>query len=105
MSDKTRKQRFEEMLADAPDDAELRYGLAMEHISEGDDAGAVRVFEEIFRRSPDYPPAYHMAGRALQRLNRIAEARQVLGRGIEVAQRQRDAHAAGEMQELMDNLE
>jgi Tfp pilus assembly protein PilF len=105
MTPKTRKQRFEEMLADAPDDAEMRYGLAMEYVSEGDDAGAVRVFEESFRRNPDYPPAYHMAGRALQRLNRIAEARQVLERGIQVAQRQRDQHAAGEMQELLDNLE
>jgi predicted Zn-dependent protease len=105
MSDKTRRQRFEEMLADAPDDAELRYGLAMEYVSAGDDAGAVRVFEELFRRSPDYPPAYHMAGRALQRLNRSAEARQVLERGIAAAQRQRDAHAAGEMQELLDNLD
>ena len=105
MTAKTRKQRFEEMLADAPDDAELRYSLAMEYVSEGDDAGAVRIFEEIFRRNPDYPAAYHMAGRALHRLHRIAEARQVLERGIQAAQKQRDPHAAGEMQELLDNLE
>ncbi len=102
---KSRKQRFEEMLTDAPDDAELRYGLAMEYVGEGDDAGAVRCFEEIMRRNPNYPPAYHMAGRALLRLSRLEDARRVLERGIQVAQQQRDSHAAGEMQELLDNLE
>jgi Flp pilus assembly protein TadD len=105
MTTKTRRQQIEEMLAAEPNDPELHYMLAMEHVSGGDDAGAVNCFRELLRLRPDYPPAYHQAGRALQRLDRIAEARAVLQQGIPVALKKGDQHAAGEMQELLDMLE
>lgn len=101
----TRKQQLETMLADEPNDPELRYMLAMEHVSEGDDEGALGRFHEIFEVAPDYPPAYHMAGQTLGRLGRVEEAREVLRRGIPVAEKRGDTHAAGEMQELLDSLE
>jgi tetratricopeptide (TPR) repeat protein len=99
-----RKQQLEAMLADEPHDAELRYMLAMEHVSEGDDEGAICRFRELFEMAPDYPPAYHMAGRTLQRLGRLKEAQELLQRGIPLAEKRGDSHAAGEMQELLDNL-
>jgi Tfp pilus assembly protein PilF len=105
MTAPTRRQQLEAMLADTPDDAELRYMIAMEYVSAGDDAGAVRTFEELIKLTPNYPPAYHQAGRALQRLNRIAEARAVLLAGIPIAQRSGDQHAVGEMQELLQFME
>jgi len=101
----TRKEQLEGMLADEPRDAELRYMLAMEHLSEEDEEGALRHFFELFEIAPDYPPAYHMAARTLQRLGRLEEAREVLGRGIPAAQKRGDVHTAGEMQELLDNLD
>jgi cytochrome c-type biogenesis protein CcmH/NrfG len=105
MNGKTRRQQIEEMLADEPNDVELRYMLAMEHASEGNDEAAVRVFYELMAQASDYPPAYHMAGRTLQRLNRLEEAREVLGRGIRTALAKGDQHAAGEMQGLLEMLE
>ncbi len=105
MTVKTRRQQIEEMLADAPNDPELRYMLAMEYVSQGDDAGAVTCFRELLAKAPDYPPAYHQAGRALQRLNRIDEAREILRQGIPAALKRGDQHAAGEMQELLEYME
>jgi Flp pilus assembly protein TadD len=105
MAGKTRREQIEAMLAEQPDDPELRYMLAMEFISAGDDAGAVRCFRELIVGHPDYPPAYHQAGRALQRLDRISEARDILMQGIPVAQKQKDLHTAGEMMELLQSLE
>ena len=105
MPAKSRREMIEEMLADAPNDAELRYMLAMEHVSAGDDAGAMRCFQDMIQIAPNYPPAYHQAGRALQRLNRIAEARAMLSQGIPIAMKQGDQHAAGEMTELLQSLE
>jgi cytochrome c-type biogenesis protein CcmH/NrfG len=105
MTAKTRKQQIEEMLADEPNDPELRYMLAMEYVSQGDDAGAVACFRELIATAPDYTPAYHQGGRALQRLNRIDEARDLLRQGIPVALKKGDQHAAGEMQELLEYLE
>jgi tetratricopeptide (TPR) repeat protein len=100
-----RKQRLEEMLAQTPNDPELRYMLAMEHVSEEDDDGAVRCFRTLVEVAPDYAPAYHQAGRALHRLGRIDEARELLRLGIAAAEKQGNAHAAGEMLELLENLE
>ncbi len=101
----SRMQKIEAMLAEQPDDPELHYMLAMEHTSQGDDAGAVRCFEKLIAVAPNYPPAYHMAGRALQRLDRVDEARAVLQKGIPAALAQGNTHAAGEMQELLESLD
>src|SRR5438128_1039693 len=100
-----RREKIEAMLAETPSDVELRYMLAMEFISAGDDAEAVRCLQDLIAVDPNYPPAYHMAGRALQRLNRIAEARAILTQGISVAQKKGDHHAAGEMSELLASME
>jgi Flp pilus assembly protein TadD len=105
MSSEKRRQMLEQMLADAPNDPELRYALAMEHASTGDDEGAARCFRDLLQRTPDYAPAYHQAGRSLHRLGRLAEARDALQRGIPVALRQNNKHAADEMQALLDNLD
>src|SRR5437762_13952685 len=99
------RQKIAAMMVEEPNDPELRYMLAMEHASAGDDAAAVRCFQELIQRVPHYPPAYHQAGRSLQRLNRSAEARAILTHGIPVAEKQGDAHAADEMMELWSRLE
>ncbi len=105
MTGKSRREQIEVMLADEPNDPELRYMLAMEHASAGDDAGAVRVFQELIQAAPNFPPAYHMLGRTLQRLNRNADARAILQQGIPIAQKQGNLHAAGEMAELLESIE
>jgi hypothetical protein len=101
---KSRKEQIEEMLAADPNDVELRYMLAMEHASAGDDEGAARCFAELIERAADYPPGYHQGARTLVRLNRVSEACALLERGIPAALRQGNQHAAGEMQELLDSL-
>ena len=105
MTVNSRKEKLEALLAEAPNDPELRYMLAMEYASAGDDEGAIRCFRAVLERAPAYAPAYHQGGRALHRLGRIAEARALLERGIPVALQQGNSHAAGEMQDLLDNLD
>src|SRR5258708_30001250 len=100
-----RREMIEAMLAETPNDPELRYMLAMEHVSAGDDVAAVGCFQQLIGAAPNYPPAYHQGGRALQRLNRVSEARSLLQQGIPIAQKQGDQHAAGEMTELLQSLE
>lgn len=105
MTGKTRKQQIEEMLADDPNDPFLRYGLAMEYVSQGDDAEAVRRFHELLAVDATYVVAYLQAGQALVRLNRVAEARAVWGRGIDAARQKGDQHAADEMAGFLAELE
>jgi len=104
MTAKSRKQQLQEMLADEPNDEFLRYGLAMEYVSEGNDEEAVRCFREMSQTNPDYVAAYHQGGQALARLGRPADASELLRQGIAVARRQGDQHAAEEMQGLLESL-
>ena len=91
MTGKTRRQQLEDLLADDPNDPFLHYGLAMEHVSAGDDVGAVRRLQQLLTVAPDYVPAYQQAGQVLLRLGRPDEARAVWGRGVEVARQQGNA--------------
>jgi cytochrome c-type biogenesis protein CcmH/NrfG len=104
MSTSDRRERIEAMLAEEPNDPELRYMLAMEHASANEDVAAIACFEELLRRTPNYVPAYHQAARTLQRLDRVADARAMLEKGIPMAMSVGDTHAAGEMQQLLDLL-
>jgi hypothetical protein len=102
-----RMDQIEAMLADDPDDAFLRYGLAMEYASAGDQATCAEVLRDLIARTAanPYVPAFLQAGQALARLDRVAEACAVLRQGVEAARKAGDTHAQGEMQGLLDSLE
>jgi tetratricopeptide (TPR) repeat protein len=104
MSCKTRREQLEELLELGPDDSFVRYGLAMEHVSAGQDQEAVRYLRELIERDPDYVPAYLQAGRALIRQGEDDDARAILRAGITVATRKGDDHAAGEMTGFLESL-
>ena len=110
MAQTPRMERIEAMLAEAPDDHFLRYGLAMEHASAGDDPGCVSVLRDLIARSAadPYIPAYLQAGQALARLDRTDEAADVLRAGVAAAEKvgTPDAlHARGEMLGLLATVE
>jgi thioredoxin-like negative regulator of GroEL len=104
MTAKTRKQQLQEMLAEEPNDPFLRYGLAMEFVSEGNDEEAVRCFQELLTVAPEYVVGYLQAGQALVRLGQSEQARAVFGRGIVTARKLGDHHAADEMEGFVANL-
>lgn len=104
MTGKSRKQQLEAMLAEDPNDPFLRYGLAMEHVSAGQDEEALRCFRELLQVAADYVPAYMQAGRALERLQRDDEARALYRQGIERARQKGDRHAADEMERFLEDL-
>ena len=95
---------LKEILAENPDDAFARYGLAMEYANSGDTATALAEYENIAGRNPDYVPAYQMAGQLLANLKRKAEARAWLVRGLEAARRTGNRYAESEMQGMLDTL-
>jgi predicted Zn-dependent protease len=104
MNDKNRKQQIEEMLAEDPNDPFLRYGLAMEYVSAGDEAGAVKCLQDLIAVAPEYVPGYQQLGQILARLGRSAEARQAWSQGVQVAQKVGNQHASEEMQGFIDSM-
>lgn len=102
-----RMDQIEALLAETPDDAFLRYGLAMEHASAGDDAECANVLRDLISRTlaNPYVPAFLQCGQALARLDRTEEACAVLREGVKAAAKAGDTHAQGEMQGLLASLE
>lgn len=105
-----RMEQIEALLTDDPNDAFLRYGLAMEHTSQGDDATAATLLRDLIALDPERPyiPAFLMCGQALARLGKEVEAAELLKHGIAEATKvgTPDAlHARSEMQGLLATVE
>src|SRR5437773_610552 len=95
---------FRSFISRSPADPFPRYGLAMELKTCGQLAEAWAAFEELLAKFPDYVPTYLMAGGTLAALARTTEASDVYRRGIEVAARQGDQHARGELEAALAEI-
>ena len=93
-----------EVLAQNPNDAFARYGLAMEYSNAGNVELALAEFGKLVAANPDYTPGYFMAAQTLARASRIDEARKMLGDGIASAKRTGNAHAQSEMEAMLADL-
>jgi predicted Zn-dependent protease len=93
-----------EILAADPTNAFARYGLAMEHISQGNPDTALAEFTALIQHRPDYVPAYQMSAQTLAKLGRTEEALDRLHHGIATANRTNNQHALAEMEALRDDL-
>src|SRR6266446_5527640 len=101
---KTRRELLESFVAQKPDDAFSRYGLAMECVNSGDSAAAEANFRELLQRNADYVPPYLMFAQMLVRESRPEEAREVLAKGIAAASKAGNGHALSEMESLLNEL-
>jgi len=95
---------FKSFISRSPADPFPRYGLAMEHKTQGDLTAAWAAFSELLDQFPDYVPTYLMAGGTLTALGRKDEAAEVYRRGIDVAGRKGDAHARGELESALSEI-
>jgi Tfp pilus assembly protein PilF len=96
---------LQDILAQNPNDAFARYGLALDYANHGEVPTALQEFALLIERNPDYTPAYQMAAQTLMKAGRNDEARPMLERGIACAQRTGNQHAQREMQGMLDELE
>jgi predicted Zn-dependent protease len=101
---KTRRQKLEEFLAQNPNDAFSRYGIALDCFREGDLSAADIHFTALLQNNPDYVPAYQMYSQMLAQSNRVEEAKSVLTKGVDAAVRQGNQHARSEMESYLADL-
>jgi predicted Zn-dependent protease len=94
-----------EILAQNPNDAFARYGLAMEFCNSGDVGSALQEFHKLLAAHPDYTAGYFMAAQTLAKSNRAEEAKKMLSDGIASASRTGNAHARSEMEAMLADLE
>jgi tetratricopeptide (TPR) repeat protein len=93
-----------EILAENPNDAFARYGLAMELSNQGKIEPAMEEFGKLLATHPDYTAGYFMAAQTLAKADRVDEARKMLGDGILSAKRTGNGHAQSEMEGMLADL-
>jgi tetratricopeptide (TPR) repeat protein len=93
-----------EILQLDPANAFARYGLAMEHVAQGDTDAGLAEFDRLIALNPDYVPAYQMSAQTLAKLDRPEDAIARLHLGIAAANRTGNQHALAEMDALRDEL-
>lgn len=93
-----------EILAQNPEDAFARYGLAMEYSKAGDVERAVAEFKSLLEKNPDYTAGYFMAAQTLAAAGRADEAKGMLVDGIASARRTGNQHAQSEMTAMLEEL-
>lgn len=93
------------LLAADPNDAFLRYAVAMEYAKLEQFPEALAHFADLLQRHPDYVPGYFMAGRTCEQNGDLPAAKSYYLRGIATAQRTGDSHAAGEIADALAAIE
>jgi predicted Zn-dependent protease len=106
MDEKSRRRlMLEQSLAEDPNDAFLRYGLALQCLREGDiEEGRERLVALIADHPEDQVAAYQQLGQSYIDAGAPQDAVVVLRAGITKAQAAGDWHAAAEMEQLIASL-
>ena len=97
-----RLEVLKNMVEQDPGSVFARYGLAMEYVNQGQNEQAVAEFETLLQTDANYGAGYYHAGRTLEKLGRVEEARSTYQRGIEVTTRTGDQHTRSELQAALD---
>lgn len=98
-------ENLEKLIGTPRDGALLRYSLGLEYGKQGDLERAVLHLREAVARDPLYSAAWRALGKALEQLQRPADALEAFRRGIEAAQRKGDKQAQKEMTVFARRLE
>lgn len=104
MTEMDRMQLLKDFLADNPDDAFARYGLALEYRKAGQVEQALAQFKSLIEKNPDYTAGYQMWAQTLAEAGRREEAARLFSEGIACARRTGNTHAMSEMSSMLEEL-
>ncbi|WP_435018653.1 tetratricopeptide repeat protein [Tundrisphaera sp. TA3] len=101
-----RRLMLETSLADDPADTFLRYGLAVQCLREGDTEVGRQMLRALIADHPDDQVAAHQQlGQSFVESEEFADARAILQKGIALAGKRGDWHAASEMEGILSGLD
>lgn len=92
------------LLNSDPRDAFVLYGLAQEHAKQGDTAAALAYYDRCLAADPAYLYAYYHKAKAQAAGGDPAGATITIDAGLLAAKAARDAHAAGELEALREEI-
>lgn len=94
-------QRLDQLfdfLETSPNDPFILYAIASEYMKLKDFDRALRYFQELLAKRPDYVGTYYHFGKLYELMDRQDDALDIYNRGMLVAKRANDLHAFSELQ-------
>jgi len=85
-------------------DSFSRYALALEYVNLGQHDDAVREFETVKTKDPDYVATYYQLGQLYRTLSKRHEAEKTFRTGISVASKIGDQHTQSELEGALETL-
>jgi len=101
----SRLAKLQEFLSQDPNDSFTHYAIGLEYMSMKQFEDAAKTFEGLLERDPDYLATYYQLGAVYNELARMEEARAIYNRGMAVARKAGDTHAASELEAALDEIE
>ena len=98
----TRLQQLLAFYADDPTDAFTIYALATEYRTQEPER-AWEFYQKLLGEHPDYVGTYYHAGKLLEEFGRKDEAEQVYRKGLIVAKKAGQQHAASELRQALNS--
>jgi tetratricopeptide (TPR) repeat protein len=103
-----RLEQLQKLLAVDPNDADITYMIAMEHIKANDPSGAsagIDWLNKTLDLDPNYLYAYFQKAKAQSELGNDDQAKATLQLGIQKAKSALDSKAVSELSELHQSME
>ena len=100
----SRMSKLERMLEADPNDTFVLYGLAQELAKAGEHTRAIEFYDRCIGVDPHEHYAWYHKARSQEAGSDLDGARETLRAGLELAKKQGDAKAAGELAEFLDSI-
>lgn len=101
----SRLEQLLQMLQQEPHDPFLNYAVALEHGKSGNISKAISIIEEILQRDENYLGAYYQLAKYYEEAGEKEKAVSAYRKGMEVAKRQNNRKALGELGTALMMLE
>ncbi|MGK9118834.1 tetratricopeptide repeat protein [Olivibacter jilunii] len=103
MSNDRLEQLFK-FLEASPNEPFILYAIATEYVKRENSTKALRYFQELVDKRPDYVGTYYHFGKLYESLGRENDAIVTYQRGMDVAKQANDMHAFSELQAVYNNI-
>lgn len=99
-----RKDQLLIWLEEKPEDAFLRFALALEWITEGNDENAEAIFAKLIEDESNYVATYYHYGALIERKGDEDGASKIYEKGMEICKQLKETHAFNELRSVWEEL-
>lgn len=97
-----RLEQLKQFLVNEPNDSFLKYAIATEYIKLEQLDEALNYFNELVTTDENYVGTYYHLGKLYEKLNRKDDAESTYKKGLMIARKAGNMHAASELQQALN---